>query len=42
MPLKENTIKWTPEEIKNILERKENIKIDKIILSHYGIRAIVK
>ena len=42
MPIKQNIIYWTNRELKEILERKENIKIEKLILSHYGARAIIK
>ncbi|MEE9525054.1 MAG: hypothetical protein V3V78_00425 [Candidatus Woesearchaeota archaeon] len=42
MPTKENTIKWSSEEIKDILEREEKITIENLILSHYGVKAIVK
>ncbi len=42
MPTKENIVNWTNEELKEILERKENINIEKLTLSHHGAKAIIK
>lgn len=42
MPEKEHTMTWKPDEIKELLERKEDITIEKLTLSHYGVTAIIK
>lgn len=36
------TYKWTKEDIKYILERKENIKIEKFTLSPKGAKGVIK
>ncbi len=42
MPTKQNTIKWSLEEIRDILEKKESIKIEKLKLSYHGAKAVIK
>lgn len=38
----EHTIKWTKDEIWQILERKAGIEIESLSLSHHGAKAKIK